>query len=86
MALSEYEQRVLAQIESELGSEAHKNFVRLRARLLAHWGLIAGVLLALAFVVILAVFAPPPIAASLAAIVGAFAGFRVASRLRRAGR
>jgi VIT1/CCC1 family predicted Fe2+/Mn2+ transporter len=87
MALSDYERRVLDEIESELADLHSPRLVRLGGALKANLWMILALLLAAATVVVAAVFAPAPLAAPAGLLAGVLAGFAVSSRLwRRRGR
>jgi Protein of unknown function (DUF3040) len=86
MALSEYELRVLQEIETELrGSSTHR-LRTVRAFLVAHRCLILQVAVAVAMIVLLAFVAIGPVAAPIAAVAGGLAGYAIGARLRRTPR
>jgi hypothetical protein len=83
MALSDYERRVLDEIETELGELHSSRLRRLRAAAIALWVTVLWVLLAIAGVVVSALLAPAGFAVPVAAGCGAVAGMAVGRRGRR---
>jgi hypothetical protein len=87
MALSDYERRVLEELEDELAGLETRRFIRLRVRLAALRVTFAALLVAGACVAIAASAAPGWLAVPLAAVGGAVAGVGVSfRRLRRRDR
>jgi hypothetical protein len=77
MSLSEYELRILDQLEHDLRGTSRRHAVR--ALLADYGGAIALTLAALLAVVLLAVSASTPVAAPLAGALAAIAGYAVCS-------
>ena len=84
MALSEHELRVLREIEQELQKSPPSRRLRLWTFVVTRWPAVLAVVAALAATVLLAAFAPGAVAAPLAVLCGALAGFHVRT-VRRAG-
>ncbi|MCU1659092.1 MAG: hypothetical protein JWO57_3748 [Pseudonocardiales bacterium] len=87
MALSDYERRVLDEIESELSGLGVGKLTRVRGLFGGTGITILCVAVAIAGIVMAAVFAPGWLAAPAAGLAGALAGFAISSTLlRRRGR
>lgn len=83
MPLSEYELRVLQEMEVALRPTRYRRLARGRRSVAAHWRVVLVILVALAIIVSLALFAPAAAAAPIAAVAGAVVGWTAArDRLR----
>lgn len=86
MALSEYELRVLHEIENDLRASTPQRLRRLRTALVAHRFAILHAVLAIAVIVLLGLFALAPVAAAVGGAVGAAAGYRICASRQRSPR
>lgn len=83
MALSDYEQRILHEIEIELGRPRHPRTARCGGALRTYWPALLICLVAAAIIAVLAVFSTGAGAAVPAGVVGACAGYAVARQVCR---
>jgi len=83
MPLSEYELRVLQEMEIALRSARFRRLARGRRAVAAHWRLVLLIPVALLIVVLLAVLAPGAEAAPIASVAGAVVGWAAARDCRR---
>jgi len=78
MPLSEYELRVLQEMEVALRTARFRRFARARQAVGAYWRLVLVILVAVTAVVLLAVFASGAAAAPLSCVTGAVVGWTAA--------
>lgn len=83
MPLSEYELRVLQEMEVALRTPRFRRLARARRAVGACWRLVLVIVVAVATVVLLAVFASGAAAAPLSCITGVVAGWAAASSWRQ---
>jgi Flp pilus assembly protein TadB len=86
MALSDYELRILREIETDLSRPDHPRWAGTCGLLREHWVAITIDALALAVIILLAVFAPAVVAAAVAGVCAGLAGYLTCASRHRADR